>query len=171
MDGRRAQLIDPVLRTIPRLQRATTMEPPGTEAPPAPATAPVPAPGWFDRRLADGWAFALGLGWPLAFVVTGALEPAPVDPNAPVPLVVDLGAWAFLVALIATVCAAITRHRLAAPAALVAGGVMTAFTVACPVSGHHTYGLWWVAQLGVTLGMLGVSAAAMGRRATIDRRP
>jgi hypothetical protein len=155
MDGRRAQLIDPVLRNIPRLQ-------------PAPAPAGVDdGRGWFDRRLADTWALALGAGWPLTFLVTGWLEPAPADPNAPAPLIVDLGAWAFLVALVVTVCAAMARHRLAAPAAVVAGGVLAAFTVACPASGHHTYGLWWVAQLGVSLAMLGVSAAALRRRATV----
>jgi hypothetical protein len=150
MDGRRAQLIDPLVRNIPRLQRA----------PAAPPT------GWWDRRLDATWARVLGLGWPLTFLVTGWLEPAPVDPEAPAPLVVELGAWAFALALVVTVCAAMARHRLAAPAAVVAGGVLTAFTVACPASGHHTYGVWWVAQLAVIATMTAVSALALGRRAT-----
>ena len=159
MDGRRAQLIDPLFRNIPRLQR---VEGPATRAP-----AEAPGLRWSDRRLSTAWAALLGAGWPVTFVVTGALEPAPVDPNAPVPLIVDLGAWAFVAALVVTVCAAMARHRVAAPAAVVAGGVLAAFTVACPASGHHTYGLWWVAQLGVSLGMLAISAASLSRRATV----
>jgi hypothetical protein len=40
------------------------------------------------------------------------------------------------------------------------------FVVACPVSGHHAFGLWWYAELAVVVGMLGVSLAALGGRAT-----
>jgi hypothetical protein len=39
------------------------------------------------------------------------------------------------------------------------------FSVACPVSGHHALGLWWVAQMAVTTAMLAVCVAALGRRA------
>jgi hypothetical protein len=153
MDGRRAQLTDSTLRDIPRLRRSP---------------APADERGWFDRPLSRAWAVALGAGWPLTFLVTGVLEPAPVDPDAPAPLVVDLGSRVFLVALVVTVCAAMARHRLAAPAAVVAGGVLTAFTVACPTSGHHTYGLWWVAQLATAVAMLAISTASLSSRATTD---
>jgi hypothetical protein len=33
------------------------------------------------------------------------------------------------------------------------------------VSGHHVIGAWWYSELSMTLAMLGVSVAALGRRA------
>jgi hypothetical protein len=148
MDGRRARLIDArrdSVRVIPRAPQARVHP--------------------TEERLRVGWALALGLGWPLTFVVGAALEPAPAEPEAAVPLVVALSALLFLAALAGTVLAAAIRHPLAAPMGVVAGVVSLAFSVACPVSGHHALGLWWVAQLGTTAAMLGVCVAALGRRA------
>jgi hypothetical protein len=148
MDGRRARLIDARRDSVPVIPKA----PPARVHP-------------TEERLRVGWALALGLGWPLTFVVSAALEPAPAEPEAAVPLVVALSALLFLAALAGTVLAAAVRHPLAAPVGVVAGVVSLAFSVACPVSGHHALGLWWVAQVGITAAMLGVCAAALGRRA------
>ena len=153
MDGRRARLIDPTLDGVPRIERAR-------EAAPR-ATPRLLAP----RSLTPGWAAALGFGWPLAFLTVTALEPAPADPAAPVPLIVELGSLVFLAALGMTVVAAAVRHGSAAVAAVVTGGVALAFTLSCPISGHHTYGLWWIAELVVLGAMAAVSVAALGRRA------
>jgi hypothetical protein len=57
------------------------------------------------------------------------------------------------------------RHRAAAVAGVVTGLLSTTFVVACPVSGHHAFGLWWIAQLGLVGGMLAVSLVALGRSA------
>jgi hypothetical protein len=48
---------------------------------------------------------------------------------------------------------------------VVTGIIALGFTVTCPVSGHHTFGAWWYGQMALTLAMLGVSLAALGRRA------
>ncbi|HLM63811.1 MAG TPA: hypothetical protein VK306_05905 [Acidimicrobiales bacterium] len=153
MDGRRARLIDPTLDGVPRIERAPEA------APGAPARHLAP------RSLTPGWAAALGFGWPLAFLTVTALEPAPVDPAAPVPLVVELASLVFLAALGMTVVAAAMRQGIAAAAAVVTGVVALAFTISCPISGHHTYGLWWIAELVVLGAMTAVSVAALGRRA------
>ena len=44
--------------------------------------------------------------------------------------------------------------------------------VACPVSGHHTYGVWWAAQvaLGVAFGVCATVAAAVSRRSPAPPR-
>jgi hypothetical protein len=135
MDGQRARLVTRTLDRVPTIRRE----------------APVRTPQ-ASGRLTRTWAGILGFGWPLAFVVSIALEPAPADPEA-------------AVALIATAVAAGKRHPSAAVAGVIAGLIALGFTVTCPVSGHHTFGAWWFAQMGLTLAMLAVSAAALGGRA------
>jgi len=65
---------------------------------------------------------------------------------------------------VATVIAAARRRPAAASAGVVTGVVAVAFSVACPLSGHHGFGLWWIGQLGVMVTMLAVSVAALGHR-------
>lgn len=160
MDGQRARLVTRQLDQVPAISRsggpAVRDEPTGWRRRPTPL---------FDH-LTTPWAAALGLGWPLAIIAMIALEPAPADPGAPVPIVVEVGGLALYAALLITAVAAGMRHRAAAGAATVAGLIAVTFTVACPVSGHHAYAPWWVAQLAVAVGMLAVSLAALGRRAT-----
>jgi hypothetical protein len=150
MDGQRARLVTRTLDRVPTIRRVT----PG---------AARPAPD----RLAPTWAAILGFGWPLATVVSIALEPAPADPEAAVPVIVSLASLALFVALVATAVAAGNRRPLAAVAGVLTGLIALGFTVTCPVSGHHTLGAWWYGQLGLTLAMLGVSVAALGRRARV----
>ncbi|MGH9212599.1 MAG: hypothetical protein ACRD2C_18300 [Acidimicrobiales bacterium] len=108
------------------------------------------------------------MGWPLAFMIAVAVEPVPADPDAaPGPLLVQLAGLAFLLALGVTVIAAATRHASAAAAGIVTGLLATAFSITCPVTGHHAVGSWWFVQMGVTLAMLGASMAALGRRARV----
>jgi hypothetical protein len=80
-------------------------------------------------------------------------------------LVVTLAQLVYLTALAGAVVAAAVQHPVAAPAAVVAGILALVFSVACPVSGHHALGLWWVAQMAIAVAMLAVSVAALSRRA------
>jgi hypothetical protein len=181
----------PTLERVPEAPPGPEAPAPAEVAPAAPAAFPAPPPrpgapsAWRhadrldpvsrglarlrptrpDRRLSDAWALALGLGWPLVFTVLPAFEPAPVDPAAPEPMIVTLGAYAFLAAMVVTIAAAVVRHRVAAVAAVTTGVVLSAFTLACPMSGHHTYGLWWIAELAIVGAMTAVSVAGLGRRA------
>jgi hypothetical protein len=54
----------------------------------------------------------------------------------------------------------------------VAAWALLAGIVACPVSGHHTYGMWWAAQvaLGVAFGVCATVAAAVSRRSPAPPR-
>jgi hypothetical protein len=139
--------------------------------PVAPAIPRARAGAASDDRLSRTWSVVLGLGWPLVLLASVALEPAPADPNAPVPLVVEMANVAAFAALVATSIAAGVRHRAAAVTGVVAGLLLAAFVVACPVSGHHTFGLWWYAELALVVGMLGLSLAALGGRATEGAAP
>jgi len=163
MDGERSHLAAAVVDRAPRI-------PAEPAADPAQPAAPRPARDLAatDRPLSAAWSVALGVGWPLAVLAALALEPAPADPNAPVPLVIELASFGALVALLATSVAAGLRHRAAGVAGVVSGLLLASFVVACPVSGHHAVGLWWYAELALVVGMLGVSLAALGERATDD---
>jgi peptidoglycan/LPS O-acetylase OafA/YrhL len=68
---------------------------------------------------------------------------------------------AFLVGLLATSVLAGTRQRAAAPAAVITGLITVAMVVSCPVSGHHHFGAWWLAELALVLAMLAVSVAGL----------
>lgn len=146
MDGQRARLVTRTLDRVPTIRRATPQS-------------------RVSDRLAPAWAGLLGFGWPLAVVLSIALEPAPADPQAPVPVLVSLASLALFTALVATAVAAGNRHPGAAIAGVVTGVIALGFTVSCPVTGHHTFGAWWFGQMGLTLAMLGVSLAALGRHA------
>lgn len=148
MDGRRARLIAPVLDKVPTLRRV----------------APQPARSLGDR-LGLGWAAALAIGWPVALAIGFAVEPAPAEPEAAAPIVVQLAGLVLQVALLTTIVAAVARSRVAAAAGVAVGVVAVTLSVACPTSGHHGFGLWWVAQLGLMVTMLGVSVAALRQRA------
>jgi hypothetical protein len=148
MDGQRARLVTRTLDRVPTIRR---------EAPVRTRHAP--------GRLTPTWAGILGFGWPLAVVVSIALEPAPADPEAAVPGVVVLASLGLFAALVATAAAAGNRHPSAAVAGVITGLIALGFTVTCPVSGHHTFGAWWFAQMGLTLAMLAVSVVALGGRA------
>jgi hypothetical protein len=146
MDGRRARLVDrPVLDNLPTVTTSAAAEPTHHT----------------ERRLTTGWAAILGVGWPVALMIGFALEPTPAHPHAPVPLLVELGSHVLVVALLATAVTAARRHPVAAVMGVVTGLVAVAFSVTCPVSGHHGFGLWWVAQLAVMLTMLATSVAAL----------
>jgi hypothetical protein len=147
MDGQRARLVTPALDRVPAIRKV----------------APTPAPR-APRLLTTTWAAALGIGWPLAIVASVALEPAPAEPEAAVPLFVELGMLGLFAALVTTAVAAGLRHPGAAGAGVVTGLIAFGFTIACPVSGHHELGGWWYGQLALTGAMLVVSLAALGRR-------
>jgi hypothetical protein len=116
-------------------------------------------------EIKTSWAAFLGVGWPLAIVLSEAIRPAPTDPNAAPSLLGQIVTIAVFGALIVTSFAAASRLRSAAVAGVVLGGIMLADSLACPLSGHHQFGLWVAADMALFTVMLGLSIAALGQRA------
>jgi hypothetical protein len=144
MDGRRARLIGPVLDSVPRLtKRATTL----------------------DGELKLAWAALLGVGWPVALVLSDVIRPSPVDPNAAPSLFAQLFPAVVFTGLVLTAIAAASRMRTAAVAGVGLGALMLFDSLACPLSGHHQFGLWVAADFALFTGMLGLSITALGHRA------
>jgi hypothetical protein len=141
MDGKPVRLSDPPLD-----------RPMGPPAPPARSR---------TNGLSEGWAAALGLGWPLVWLVMPIFEPPPAHPEAAASFVVVVASVAFFTGLLATSVLAGVRHRAAARAAVFTGLVTMTMVVSCPVSGHHQFGVWWLGELALVLAMLAVSVAGL----------
>src|SRR5262245_21349450 len=139
MDGKRARDVDPTLKH-PKIPPAAR---PRTDV------------------LSEGWAAVLGLGWPIVFLVMLLLEPVPDHPEVAASVLAVVVEMAFYAGMIVTSVFAGARERAAAPAAVLTGLVVVGMVVSCPVSGHHSLGAWWFAELAVGVAMLAVSVAGL----------
>ena len=120
------------------------------------------------ERLSTAWAYLLGLGWPAVYALCLVLEPRPDGRNAEqlgavAGVLAELGGLAVFAALVATGVTAARRSRRATAWGLAAGGVLAAMVVACPASGHHALGGWWLAQMALVGGMLAVTVRSQIR--------
>ncbi|MCZ7527239.1 MAG: hypothetical protein M5U14_13160 [Acidimicrobiia bacterium] len=103
-----------------------------------------------------------GVAWLVALPLVEALEPEPVA-GASFPWYATLLGVALLGALALAAAGLLAARRWGLVASLGAAGLLTAGTVACPVSGHHAWGAWWPGQLAVALTLTAVSVRALRR--------
>jgi hypothetical protein len=115
---------------------------------------------WEDR-ISTPMAVAVFALWAVAIPVGLALEPAPADPNAPLPWYGALLVYAFLSSLLLAAAGLVVRQRVGLVASVVAASILLFDTVACPVTGHHGYGTWWLGELALSLALVAVSAVAV----------
>ena len=119
-------------------------------------------------RLAPELCVRLGIAWGLAYLLVGALEPVTPHPMPAIGIVLTV---VFHLALLATAVGLVARRRWALTASLVTGvraraeglAALVASTVACPTTGHHGFGLWWIGQLAVSFGIVVATAVAVRR--------
>lgn len=116
-------------------------------------------PRQLHDRIGRGWALATAFAWLFGLSLILAISPAPADPEAASGLAEALG---MLIALgmSITVLGLATQHRFGFAAAVATGGVLMTMSIACPVTGHHTFGAWWVGELAIVTGLtaLGIHA-------------
>ncbi|MEA2829089.1 MAG: hypothetical protein QOG43_3528 [Actinomycetota bacterium] len=143
-----------------------TDEEPGV-ATAAPAPSAAADPRWrrvvadLDRPMSLEWGIALVVAWVVVMVVGMAVEPAPANPDAGIPLVIDLMSvvqmsmwWVMAVGIV-------QRRRFTAAASLAGAGVLAVMAIACPASGHHAMGAWWGVQMVGVVSLLGLSGKAL----------
>jgi len=141
------------------------------EQPPTPPTAPVTraraetrwqriAAG-LDRPLGIEWGVALAVAWVVVMFIGIAVEPAPANPDAAVPLAVDLLSLAQLSLWGAMLVGIAQRRRYTAAASLVGAGVLGVMAIGCPASGHHAIGAWWGVQMVGVAALLALSGKAL----------
>jgi peptidoglycan/LPS O-acetylase OafA/YrhL len=92
-----------------------------------------------------------------------AVEPPPTNPDAVDPWFLDAIAAILLGAMVATFTGFWLRRRWSLAASLFASGLLVVSTLACPASGHHTFGAWWVVQLACGLGLVTTSTLGLRR--------
>lgn len=135
-----------------------------------------PRPPQDVRRLRDRLADPIPTAWALwgAVAMVGAiyaptiLEPAPANANLPTPWFVTLPNMVVVYGVLAALAGLFVRRRWGMAVSLLSAGIALALVVACPLSGHHHFGLWWVGELGCFGAWAGVSLA--GLRQPVPRR-
>ena len=118
-----------------------------------------------DERLAE----PIPLRWALWGIVAlvGAnlaawiLEPAPANPNLPEPWFVTLASVVATVAMLAAVGGLLARRRWGMALSLLAASIAVVMVVACPLSGHHSFGLWWAGEISCLAAWAGISLAGL----------
>jgi hypothetical protein len=120
---------------------------------------------WLQGRIDGRVAAGIGIAWLVAYQLAAALEPVTHKPEPWYGIVLNL---AFMGLLAATVTGLVMQRRWGLVVSLAAAGFFTALSVACPVSGHHPFGLWWFGQMACALGMVGASLVALNWSTRVD---
>ncbi len=105
----------------------------------------------------------LGIAWAALFPLAMALEPAPAS-NAPEPWWALVASFVLLGGMIATFVGLRRRRAWGVGASLVASSIFLAGVFACPATGHHAFGLWWIGEFAAAAALVGFSAVAYLRR-------
>ena len=128
------------------------------DAAPTTVTAPK-APSAEPRQISRSLAVTLIVAWAVGFPLALALEPAAADAGA-VPW------WSFFIeiGLLTSIAAAFVGlargMRSGAGASFVAASIFTAGVFACPATGHHAIGFWWMGEFAIALALVALSARA-----------
>ena len=121
------------------------------------------------RSLDELLAERIDLRWALlglvamvgANIAAAMLEPAPANPNLPHPWFVTLTATVVTLAMLAAFGGLLARRRWGMALSLFSAAIGVVMVVACPLSGHHTFGLWWVGEIACMVAWAGVSLAGV----------
>ena len=104
-----------------------------------------------------GWAKAVGLAWAVGLPAGLALEPAPTQPDAVPSVLGTVLSFALISLLAATASGLVQRARWGFAASAGGAFLLAGMAIACPVSGHHAMGLWWVGQAAIAVGLMALS--------------
>lgn len=116
------------------------------------------------ERISRSSARRMMLAWAGLFTLGMLVEPAPTDPNAAEPLYATVIVLSMFALMAATFAGLAAQRRWGLTASFAAAGLFGVLSLACPVSGHHTYGLWWVVQMGSAGALMAMSLRALGNR-------
>ena len=120
---------------------------------------------WLGEPVTNLWA-AIGVVVLLgANAAAIALEPVPANPDQPEPWFVALPRLVAAYAILAAFAGLLTRRRWGMAASLMSASIGITFVLACPISGHHHFDLWWAGELACIGAWAGLSLAGLRSRA------
>ena len=140
---------------------ASAVAPPGVTDEVEPV-APAARAGWFTR-IDGGIGSCLAAAWVVAYFTAGMLEPAPRDPSVMNAWYVTVINSVLLGSLGVMVLGLIAKRRVGILASAVAAGAFLTAVVACPITGHHSLGVWWFGELLCVAGVAAATGAALYR--------
>jgi hypothetical protein len=120
---------------------------------------------WLGEPITNLWAAAGVAALLGAYAAARALEPAPVNPDQPDPWFVALPKLLVAYGMLAAFAGLLTRRRWGMAASLLSASIATTMVLACPISGHHHFGLWWAGELACLGAWAAISVAGLRSRA------
>jgi hypothetical protein len=118
---------------------------------------------WLGQRISGEVGILVGVAWYVLFSIAVALEPAATQPEA-FPTWLAVAIEVALLGLLGVMAVGlVARRRVGLVASLGAAALFLAMVVACPVSGHHSFGAWWYGQMACAIGLVAITGAALRR--------
>lgn len=130
----------------------------------APAVPRRPLNERIDVRVAIG----LGVAWFVLPEIAVALEPAAQHPDPAIGVVLG---YVMNVVFVAMLIGLAMRRRWGLATSLGGAMLLTAMAVACPTSGHHQFGLWWLGEMACVLPLVVGSVWALRRPVVEELQP
>ncbi len=121
-------------------------------------TARLDTRAWLAERIDGKVAGGVAVAWLVLMQVAFALEPATNQTEPVYGVVLELMMYVLLATMLTGL---VMQRRFGLVASLGAAGFMTAMSVACPVSGHHPFGVWWYGQMACVLALVAASVVAL----------
>jgi hypothetical protein len=119
------------------------------------------APSGLADPIPTRWAVAGIIALVGANVAGAVLEPLPADPGLPDPWFVTLPNMVAVLAMLAALGGLLARQRWGMATSSLAGAISVVMVLACPLSGHHHFGMWWVGEIACVAAWTGISLAGL----------
>ena len=117
-----------------------------------------------DRAASWQWTVGAPVAVIAAMFAGAALEPAPASESRGLQAAIDsVLATIFFVGILASALGAVSLRRWGIGAAFAVALLSLGLVVTCPISGHHTVGLWFAGEMGCVLAATGIAGAGLWR--------
>jgi hypothetical protein len=115
---------------------------------------------WLQDQVDGRLGVAVGVAWIVLLQIAFALEPRTNHHVPVIGLLLEITMYALLATMVTGL---VMQRRFGLVASLGAAVLATAASIACPVTGHHSFGAWWFGQMACVLALVGISVAALHR--------
>ena len=115
---------------------------------------------WLMERIDGRVAAAVAVAWIVLTQIAIELEPRA---QFELPLISVVLVLAMNALLITMAVGLVMRRRWGLLAAVASSLLLTAESIACPLTGHHHFGTWWYAQMACALTLVGITVVALRR--------